>query len=41
MRPFTFKREAKWLFLIAVVPPGLGIGIAIAWPMIARWLAGH
>ncbi len=41
MHQFTFKREAKWLLLIGVVPPGIGIAIAILWPMIARWLAAH
>ncbi len=39
MRGFTFKREAHWLFIIAAVPPTIGILIAIVWPILARWLA--
>ncbi len=40
MRPFTFKREVKWLFLIGVLPPTVGILIALVLPAIARWLGG-
>ncbi len=41
MRPFTFKREATWLFLVGILPPAVGIFLAIVLPMIVRWLAGR
>ena len=38
---FTFKREAKWLVWLTVVPPAIGILIAIVWPAVARWLGAR
>ncbi len=40
MRAFVFKREAKWLLLLGLIPT-IGILLAIVWPAIARWLAGR
>ncbi len=40
MHPFTFKREAKWLLAISLVPV-VGVLLAIIWPVIARWLGGR
>ena len=37
MHHFTFKREARWLFIGSGVPPAVGILIAIVWPVIKGW----
>ncbi len=37
MHPFTFRREARWLLGLTVLPPAIGIFIAIAWPAIKGW----
>jgi hypothetical protein len=34
----SFRREARWLMLLAVAIPALGFLIAIVIPALARWL---
>ena len=40
MRPFTFRREARWLMWVTVVPPLLAILLSILLPALRDWLAG-
>jgi phosphotransferase system glucose/maltose/N-acetylglucosamine-specific IIC component len=38
---FTFKREAKWLLILSLALPAIGILFAIVWPVVARWLGAR
>jgi phosphotransferase system glucose/maltose/N-acetylglucosamine-specific IIC component len=38
---FSFKREAKWMLILTLVLPALGILITIVWPAVARWLGAR
>ncbi len=40
MHSFTFKREAKWLLALSLLPV-IGFLVAIVWPAIARWLGAR
>jgi hypothetical protein len=37
MRQFTFRREARWLLLLGLLPV-VGIVLAIVWPMLKSWM---
>ena len=37
MRHFTFRREARWLVLLTVLPPAIAMFAVLVWPTIARW----
>jgi hypothetical protein len=41
MRPFTFRREAKWLLVLTLLLPLLGILATIVLPAWRNWLGAR